>query len=77
VLIADDVRNTGQTFRQCAELVASAGGAVVGTVEIVDRMEAEIELAVPNVALVDYKAPANYAAAACPLCGSGVPVTTF
>jgi orotate phosphoribosyltransferase len=77
VLIADDVRNTGLTFKQCADLIADAGGSVVGTIEIVDRLEAQIQLDAPNVALVEYKAPANYPADACPLCNAGVPVTTF
>ena len=77
VLLADDVRNTGQTFVKCAELVIGAGGSVVGTVEIVDRLEAEVVLSVPNVALVEYKAPANYPADACPLCRSGLPITSF
>ena len=30
-LIVDDVRNTGTTFKQCADLVAQAGGTVIGT----------------------------------------------
>jgi orotate phosphoribosyltransferase len=77
VLLADDVRNTGQTFRECADLVADAGGTVIGTVEIVDRLEAEITLDVPNIALVEYKAPPNHPATACPLCAGGVPVTAF
>lgn len=77
VLLADDVRNTGQTFAQCATLIEGAGGTVIATVEIVDRMEATMTLDAPNVALVEYKAPANYRAAACPLCKSGVAVTTF
>jgi orotate phosphoribosyltransferase len=77
VLIADDVRNTGQTFVQCAQLVDDAGGTVIATIEIVDRMEAEMRLSVPNIALVEYKAPANHPADACPLCAGGVPVTTF
>ena len=77
VLLADDVRNTGQTFAQCATLIEAAGGVVLATVEIVDRMEATMTLDAPNVALVEYKAPANYPAAACPLCQSGVAVTTF
>jgi orotate phosphoribosyltransferase len=77
VLLADDVRNTGQTFAQCATLIEAAGGAVIATVEIVDRMEASMTLDAPNVALVEYKAPANYSADACPLCSAGVPITSF
>lgn len=77
VLLADDVRNTGQTLRACADLVAAAGGTVVGAVIIVDRMEATTELGAPAVALVDYRAPANHPAAACPLCKAGVPITAF
>jgi orotate phosphoribosyltransferase len=77
VLVADDVRNTGQTFAQCATLVEGAGGTVIATVEIVDRMEATMTLDAPNIALVDYKAPANHPADACPLCASGVPITAF
>src|SRR4026208_2586114 len=48
VLLADDVRNTGKTLQQCAELVTGAGGRVIGTVEICDRMEAVVDLGVPN-----------------------------
>jgi orotate phosphoribosyltransferase len=77
ILLADDVRNTGQTFAQCGTLIAAAGGTLVATVEIVDRMEATMTLDVPNVALVEYKAPANYPAYACPLCQAGVPITAF
>jgi orotate phosphoribosyltransferase len=77
VLLADDVRNTGKTFDRCAALVHAAKGLVVGTVEIYDRLEAVVELGVPNIALVDYGAPSNYPAENCPLCRSGVPVTTF
>jgi orotate phosphoribosyltransferase len=77
VLLADDVRNTGQTFAQCATLVEAAGGTVIATVEIVDRMEASMTLDAPNIALVEYKAPANFPADGCPLCAAGAPVTTF
>ena len=77
VLVADDVRNTGQTFAQCATLIEAAGGTVIATVEIIDRLEATMTLDAPNVALVEYKSPANYPAGACPLCASGVPVTAF
>ncbi len=77
VLLVDDVRNTGQTFQHCADLIAAAGGTVVCTAQIVDRGEAVVTLPVPNVALVEYPAPENYAAGACPLCAQGLPVTAF
>lgn len=77
VLIVDDVRNTGQTFARCAELVRAGGGEVIGTAEIYDRMEAEVTLDVPNVPLAEYRAPENYPVTACPLCQAGVPITTF
>jgi orotate phosphoribosyltransferase len=77
VLLADDVRNTGQTFARCAELVKEAGGTVVASVQIYDRMEAVTDLGVPNIALAEYKAPGNYRVPDCPLCKSGVPITRF
>ena len=77
VLLADDVRNTGDTFARCAALVKDAGGTVVATVEIYDRCEANIDLGVPNVALAEYKAPENYKADACPLCAKKMPITRF
>ena len=77
VLLADDVRNTGETFARCATLVKAAGGTVVATVEIYDRMEAVTDLDVPNIALAEYKAPENYKAADCPLCKAGQPITRF
>ena len=40
VLIVDDVRNTGTTFKRCAELVRDAGGTVIGTMKIIDSCEA-------------------------------------
>jgi orotate phosphoribosyltransferase len=77
VLIADDVRNTGKTFQRCAELVRQAGGTVLATVEICDRMEAIIDVGVPNYTLAEYEAPENFAATDCPMCKSGEPITTF
>jgi orotate phosphoribosyltransferase len=77
VLLADDVRNTGKTLERCAALVREAGGEVIGSVQIYDRLEAVVDLGVPNFALLEYPAPENYAAADCPLCKAGQPITTF
>jgi orotate phosphoribosyltransferase len=76
-LLVDDVRNTGQTQARCAEVVRQAGGTVIATAEIYDRMEAIVDAGVPNVALAEYKAPDNYPVAACPLCRAGVSVAAF
>ena len=76
-LVVDDVRNTGQTLVRCVELVRKAGGTVIATAQIYDRMEAIVDAGVPNVTLAEYKAPDNYPADACPLCRAGKPVTTF
>jgi len=77
VLLADDVRNTGRTFAECAALVRGAGGTVVATCEIYDRLEADVEVGVPNFALAGYRAPENYKAESCPLCQAGTPVSSF
>ena len=77
VLLVDDVRNTGQTLVRCATVVREAGGTVLATAEICDRMEALVDAGVPNVALVEYKAPENYPAAECPMCAAGTPIDRF
>ena len=80
VLLADDVRNTGETFARCASLVKDAGGSVVATVQIYDRCEPNVDLddlGVPNISLAEYKAPENFKADDCPLCAAGTPITRF
>jgi orotate phosphoribosyltransferase len=76
VLLADDVRNTGQTLARCAALVQDAGGSLLATIEIYDRLEA-IDAGVSNFALAEYKAPENFKAADCPLCAANLPITRF
>jgi orotate phosphoribosyltransferase len=77
VLIADDVRNTGETFARAATLARDAGATVLATIEIYDRLEAVTTLDVPNFALAEHQTADNYKAAECPLCKAGVPITRF
>jgi orotate phosphoribosyltransferase len=77
VLLVDDVRNTGQTLARCADLVRESGATLLATAQIYDRMEAIVDIGVPNVALAEYKAPENYSAGDCPLCRAGAPITAF
>jgi orotate phosphoribosyltransferase len=77
VLLADDVRNTGETFARCAALVREAGGTVLASVEIYDRLEAIVDIDAPNYALAEYKAPENFKASECPLCAAQAPITRF
>ena len=77
VLLADDVRNTGQTVAACADLIREAEGTVLAVVCICDRLEAIADPGVPVIALVEYPAPPNFAAADCPLCKAGKPITKF
>jgi orotate phosphoribosyltransferase len=77
VVLADDVRNTGETFARCAALVRKAGGTVLASVEIFDRLEAIADIGAPNYALAEYKAPENFKASDCPLCAAQVPITRF
>jgi len=77
VLLTDDVRNTGETFARAKAAIEAAGGRVIATAEICDRLEAMVDVGVPNFALAEYRAPENYPAASCPLCKAGKGVTSF
>ena len=77
VLLADDVRNTGETLERAKRIIEDAGGTVIATAQICDRLEAIVDAGVPNFALAEYEAPENYPAADCPLCRDGVAVTKF
>ena len=77
VLLADDVRNTGQMIAACADAVREAGGTVVAVLVICDRMEAIADPGVPVFPLVEYPAPPNFPSGECPLCKAGRPITVF
>lgn len=77
VLLVDDVRNTGKTFERATALIEAVGGHVIATAQIYDRMEAIVDLGVPNFALAEYTAPANYLVADCPMCKDKLPITKF
>jgi orotate phosphoribosyltransferase len=77
VLLVDDVKNTGQTLARCAALVKEAGGTVIATAQIYDRLEAIANLDVPNITLAEYKAPPNYVVGDCPMCKAGQPISSF
>ena len=77
MLIADDVRNTGQMVARCADLIREAGGTVVAVLCICDRLEAITDPGAPVYALVEYPAPPNYPADSCPLCAAGRAITRF
>lgn len=77
VLLADDVRNTGKTLERCKALVEGAGGTVIATVVIYDRMDTVVDLGVPTIALAEFHASDNVAEADCPMCRAGEPITQF
>ena len=77
VLLADDVRNTGETLARAAALARDAGATVLATAEIYDCLKSITDLGVPNLSLAEYQAPENYQVGECPLCRDAVPVTRF
>jgi len=66
-----------ETFARANAAIEAAGGTVIATAEICDRLESVVDVGVPNFALADYRAPENYPAANCPLCQAGLEVTAF
>ncbi|HUF49003.1 MAG TPA: phosphoribosyltransferase family protein [Vicinamibacterales bacterium] len=77
VLLVDDVRNTGKTFERARGILEAAGGSVIATAQLCDRLEAMVDLGVPNFALAEYPAPENHPSDGCPLCQARVPITSF
>jgi len=78
VLLADDVRNTGSTFKEAFELVSACGGEVIATTELYDRLSVIHELPVPNIPLAEYRLEQDLVPAdQCPQCKLGIPITRF
>jgi orotate phosphoribosyltransferase len=75
VLVVEDVLTTGQAAREVIELVRAAGGEVVGVGALIDRSGRTLSLGVPLRALLHLELP-TYSPDACPLCASGVPLST-
>lgn len=72
VLLVEDVVTTGGSILELAELISSAGAAVVGIGCVVDRRGDKSKLPAESQALL--KLPlATYQKASCPLCQQGSP----
>ena len=67
------IREDAPALRQ----LVTRRAAVSSARRICDRMEAVVDLGVPNHALAEYPAPENYTASECPMCHAGIPITTF
>jgi len=74
VLVVDDIMTTGGSVHETIDAVRASGGAVVGAAVLVDRSGGRAALGVPLQALWSLDVP-TYAAADCPLCARGVPLT--
>jgi orotate phosphoribosyltransferase len=72
VLVVEDVVTTGLSVREIFAVVRDHGASVVAAAVIVQR--ARIDFGVPAVALLDLPIE-SHAAAECPLCAAGIPLT--
>lgn len=85
VLLVDDVRNTGETLKQSADRIAEAGGKVIATTVLYDRMNLQPEHVirdangrVPHYALAEYEDGGQlWRVDECPLCRLKLPITQF
>lgn len=74
VLVVDDVLTTGGSIREVLEAVAGRGAHVAGVGVMVDRTGGQTDLGVPLYACVTLDIR-SWAAAECPLCAAGEPLT--
>jgi orotate phosphoribosyltransferase len=78
ILLVDDIKNKGQTFRRCRALIEQLGGDVLATAELFDRQnDTEIEV-VPNHSLA--RSPSKEKPVPidrCPDCRLGIGLSSF
>lgn len=85
VLLVDDVRNTGETLKQSADRILEAGGVLIATTVLYDRMNLRPEYTIrddkgriPHYALAEYEDGGQlWSVDECPLCRLNVPITKF
>lgn len=73
VVLVDDILTTGASLVETVEAVRAAGAEPLAAAIMVDRSTAPVELGFPLHALGRVEIP-SWAADACPLCASGVPL---
>lgn len=74
VLIVDDVLTTGGSINETMQAIDKLSGNTIGIGVLVDRSQQDIELGVPLFSCLRAATP-TYAAAECPLCSAGIPLT--
>ncbi len=87
VLLVDDVRNTGETFWKCADCIRGAGGTLIATTVLYDRVNLQPEFqlfdkdqdAIPHYPLTECQDQGDiWPEKECPLCRLGdKPITQF
>lgn len=77
VVVVEDIVNTGGSLQQAIAAVREAGGTVVAATALVDRGGCDAAaLGIPAYRPLLRLDLETYAAATCPLCEAGVPVST-
>jgi len=74
VLVVDDVLTTGGSIRDVLDAVRARGAEVVGVGVLIDRSGGKVDFGVPLFACMTLDI-ASYAAAECPICPTGAPLT--
>ena len=75
VLLVEDVVTTGKSTREAAKVVADHGGLVFGFASILNRSGKPNPFDAPYESLLRLDLE-TYEASSCPLCASGVPLST-